>query len=64
MNTRSDNQNGGVLKKKMVVKKVENEFCVMHSHGEKAGTPIKCFPTRIKAEAMHKAIQVSKKEAL
>lgn len=50
----------------MVVKR-GNQWCVIHSHEQKpgsktdkpAGSIIKCFDTKIEAEAMHKAILAS-----
>ncbi len=44
----------------MVVRKRGSKWCVMHCHGPKAGTPIKCFPTKQQAEKMHAAIQANK----
>lgn len=35
-------------------------FCTIHCHGEKAGTPIACFPTKEAAERQHRAIEASK----
>lgn len=39
-----------------------NQWCVVHCHGEEAGTVIKCFDTRAEAEAMHTAIQTQKSD--
>lgn len=44
----------------MVVEKRGNQYCTIHCHGEKAGTPIACFPTKVKADAQHRAIEASK----
>jgi len=41
-----------------------NQWCVVHCHGEEAGTVIKCFDTREEAEAMHQTIQAQKKDSL
>jgi len=41
-----------------------NQWCVVHCHGEEAGTVIKCFDTRAEAEAMHRAIQAQKGDEL
>ena len=39
-----------------------NRWCVVHCHGEEAGTVIKCFDTKEEAEAMHRAIQTQKSD--
>lgn len=44
----------------MVVEKRGNQYCTIHCHGEKAGTPIACFPTKGEADAQHRAIEASK----
>jgi hypothetical protein len=41
-----------------------NRWCVVHCHGEEAGTVIKCFDTRAEAEAMHRAIQAQKHDEI
>jgi len=41
-----------------------NQWCVVHCHGEEAGTIIKCFDTRAEAELMHKAIQAQKDDKI
>ena len=51
--------------KEMIVEKRGNEWCVIHHHHkivdgkDTFGTPIKCFPTKEQADAMHKAIIIS-----
>lgn len=35
-------------------------YCTIHCHGEKAGQPIACFPTKEAAERQHRAIEASK----
>lgn len=37
-------------------------YCTIHCHGEKAGTPIACFPTEEEADAQHKVISATKIE--
>ena len=44
----------------MVVEKRGNKWCVIHCHGKEAGKIIACHDTKKKAEAQHRAIQVSK----
>ena len=49
------------------LKKVEKrgeKWCVIHCTGPKAGKPIKCFDSKEKAEAMHRAIQASKHKSI
>jgi len=52
--------------KELIVEKRGNEWCVIHHHHKIVdgkdvfGTPIKCFPTKEQADAMHKAIIISK----
>ena len=44
---------------KTLTEKVEkrgDEWCVLHGSGPDAGKAIKCFPTKDKADAMHRAI--------
>jgi DNA adenine methylase len=51
--------------KELIVEKRGNEYCVIHHHHkivdgkDQFGTPIKCFPTKEQADAMHKAIIIS-----
>ena len=47
-----------LLEKKVV--KRGNKWCVIHCHGPKAGQSIKCFSSKEKALAMHRAIQSNK----
>ena len=44
----------------MVVEKRGSQWCTIHCHGEKAGTPIACFPTKEAAAKQHRAIESSK----
>ena len=44
----------------MVVEKRGNQWCTIHCHGKKVGTPIACFPTESEADAQHRAISASK----
>ena len=37
-------------------------YCTIHCHGENAGTPIACFPTKEAAERQHAAIMANKIE--
>lgn len=46
----------------MVVEKRGNQYCTIHCHGEKAGTPIACFPTKEAAERQHAVIMANKIE--
>lgn len=46
----------------MVVEKRGNQWCTIHCHGEKAGTPIACFPTKDEADSQHRAIEANKIE--
>ena len=43
----------------MVVEKRGSQWCTIHCHGEKAGTPIACFPTKEAADRQHRAIEAS-----
>ncbi len=45
----------------MVVEKRGNQYCTIHCHGEKAGAPIACFPTKEAAERQHRAIETAKR---
>lgn len=48
---------------KMVVEyRKDKGYCTIHCHGEKAGTPIACFPTKEAAERQHRAIEANKIE--
>ena len=47
----------------MSVQKRGSRWCVIHCHGEKKGSAIKCFPTKKKALKMHRAIMWSKSKA-
>mgnify|MGYP001132524756 CR=1 FL=1 len=45
------------------VEKRGSQWCVIHCHGPDTGKPIKCFPTKEQAEAMHRAIQAHKAQS-
>lgn len=53
----------GTLKELLnTVEKRGNKWCVIHCTGPDAGKPIKCFPTKAQAMAMHRAIQARKSD--
>lgn len=43
-----------------MIRKMGKRWAVVHCHGQKKGQIIASFPTRKKALAMHRAIEVSK----
>lgn len=45
----------------MSVKKVGSQYATVHCHGKDKGKVIAKFPTKAKAMAQHRAIEVNKK---